>query len=55
MQRLHAKLPVWLLAALLVTLCAGCDTGFIAKEARSSLASFVTGVFTTAINATMNP
>ncbi|MEK6798656.1 MAG: hypothetical protein AABZ12_06815 [Planctomycetota bacterium] len=41
--------------ALASLLAAGCTTGFIQEEAQRSLASFVTGVFTTAVNETIAP
>ena len=43
------------LVALGVCLSTGCATGFIREQARTSLASFVTGVFSTAVNEVINP
>ncbi len=43
------------LIMIVAVLTMGCESGFITDEARSSLASFVTGVVTTAVNETINP
>ena len=43
------------ISALVIVLAVGCETGFITTAARTSLASFVTDVFATAVNGTLNP
>jgi hypothetical protein len=46
------------LVAVLTLSCgwvAGCDAEFIAREAQQALATFLTGVVTTAINETVAP
>jgi hypothetical protein len=42
--------PCLFLVLLLLFLIAGCETAFIESAARGSLASFVTNVFSTAVN-----
>ncbi len=44
-----------LLWPLTVALSGGCEGGFVTEAARSSLASFVNQVFTTAVNETIDP
>ncbi len=41
--------------ALAAVLLAGCDTGFVQDAARTSLASFATDIFSTAVDATIGP
>jgi len=41
--------------ALAVVLLAGCETGFVQDAARTSLASFVTNIFSTAVTETIGP
>ena len=41
--------------ALVIILATGCETRFVTDAARTSLASFVTDVFSTAVNATLSP
>ena len=41
--------------ALAVVLLVGCDTGFVQDAARTNLASFVTDIFATAVDATIGP
>ena len=36
------------------TLITGCEQGFVNRQARSSVTAFLTGVFTDAINGTIN-
>ena len=43
------------ISALVIAFAAGCETGFVTTAARTSLASFVTDVFATAINGTIGP
>ena len=47
----------WTLAffALAAVLLAGCETGFIQDAARTSLASFATDAFSSAVNAAIDP
>ncbi|MBI4717508.1 MAG: hypothetical protein HY763_06870 [Planctomycetes bacterium] len=54
MKRLRSVVAMGLLM-LAVTLIAGCTTGFVEDAARGSVASFLNNVFTTAVNATINP
>ena len=51
------KIGRWVtgLVVLASALAAGCTAGFIQDAARTSLASFVTGVVTTAVNSTLGP
>ena len=41
--------------ALTVILLAGCETGFLQDAARTSLASFATNAFSSAVNAAIGP
>ena len=43
------------IAALVILFASGCESGFVTTAARTSLASFVTDVFATAINETIGP
>jgi hypothetical protein len=51
------RLSRWVtgLVVLASALAAGCTTGFIQDAARTSLASFVNGVVSTAVNQTLGP
>ena len=51
------KVSRWVagLVVLASALAAGCEMGFVQDAARTSLASFVTGVVTTAVNSTLGP
>jgi len=46
---------VLLLVISVTVVSGGCDAGFVAEAGRSSLASFVNEVLTTAVNETINP
>jgi hypothetical protein len=52
-----ARRPIGVVTLLAMTLVAvgGCDRGFVNDEARSALASFLSGVATTAIDGVIDP
>ena len=54
---IRRRLSHWVtgLVVLASALAAGCTTGFIQDAARTSLASFVTGVVSTAVTETIGP
>ena len=43
------------ISAFVIVLASGCETGFVTNAARTSLASFVTDVFASAVNGTIGP
>ena len=55
MTKRRFPLLIVLLATIAGTVMTGCETGFVGDAARQSLSSFVINVFSTAVNATINP
>lgn len=55
MTRRRSSLVFSLLGILTLVLSAGCETGFVADAYRSSAASFINQVVSSAVNETVNP
>jgi hypothetical protein len=55
MTRRRSTLAAWPLVIFTAVFAAGCEGGFIGDAARDSLASFITSVFSTAVNETITP
>ncbi len=51
----YRRLAILALLAASSVLATACDATYITEEARSSLASFVTGVITTAVEGAIGP
>ena len=50
-----ARVVRYAILLLPVFLAGGCAPGFVGEAARTSLASFITSVLSTAVNQTVNP
>jgi len=55
MTQRRLPLLIVLLAAIAGTVLTGCEISFVGDAARQSLSSFVIDVFSTAVDATINP
>ena len=55
MHRRRSTLIVLPLAVLVAVFATGCENGYVADAARSSVAGFVNSVLSTAVNNVINP
>jgi len=55
MMRRRCLSSLRVLLALGSLIVMGCEAGFVNEAARRSLSSFITSVFSTAVNETINP
>ena len=55
MNRRRSNLIMWPFALVISVFAAGCESTYVADAARSSVASFINSVITTAVNNAINP